>query len=400
MPLSADWDAKIITIPVSEMTLVTGTRYKLTVAYWWVLLRELNGSDQGVVDTVNAPLFQNTSPTTTTPRIVEVINGWQVAYESGTYSLEFTDGNTNIREVEITNPGVSVGTNNTSALINPTVLEAGVFGGRVVVDILYGVGGTGKTPTGDIIGTFRAPSNNITDAISIAVGQGIKELFFNGDAVINEDLSAEYKIVGDSPFNVLTANPIADLTGCAIENMTVSGELDGLNILQGCRINNITGVSGAAYNCAVKSGVEVTGDFEMVGCYSSTEGSLFAEITHVSGNMIVRDYHGSLKISNVANGTHSIGIENGGRAIVGSDCTGGEVHLRGSPFDIVDDSQVGCIVYDETESSKVREMYARLNLDNTIDMTHHVDGRITSSDNSITVNVADDGNGGKITSRT
>ena len=82
MPLLCNWNTKVITIPKTELTLDTGTKYKLTVVYWFELLRELNGSVEGIAETINSSLFNNTPPTTSTPRIVDVIKELKVSIAS------------------------------------------------------------------------------------------------------------------------------------------------------------------------------------------------------------------------------------------------------------------------------------------------------------------------------
>lgn len=116
MPLSCDWDSspRRITVPKSELTLIGGVSYQITVDYWWELLRELNGSVEGMAETVHHPIYVNIPPTSSTPRIVSVDETrYEVLVEDGLYSLEIVDGNTNWRDVEVKNQ-VSIGTNNVS----------------------------------------------------------------------------------------------------------------------------------------------------------------------------------------------------------------------------------------------------------------------------------------------
>ena len=117
MSLNCHWPTKVITVPKSDLTLVSGTKYSLTVLYWFQLLRELNGTVEGVAETIGAPIYNNTSPTPATPRIIDVINGYTIQFEDGLYSVDIIEGNTNLRDVEIKN-SVSVGTNNTTGFVS------------------------------------------------------------------------------------------------------------------------------------------------------------------------------------------------------------------------------------------------------------------------------------------
>jgi len=117
MALICHWPTKVITVPKTDLTLVSGTKYSLSVLCWFQLLRELNGSVEGMAETVGAPIYNNTSPSASTPRIIDVINGYTVQFEEGLYSVDIIEGNTNLRDVEIKN-SVSVGTNNTTGFVS------------------------------------------------------------------------------------------------------------------------------------------------------------------------------------------------------------------------------------------------------------------------------------------
>lgn len=350
MPLSCDWATKLITVPLSELSLITGTRYKLTVDHWYSLVAELNGSDQGIIQTINEPLYSNTPPTPATPRIIEIINGYTVQFidSIGTLiSVDITDGNTNIKEVEVKNI-VSVGTNNVAALINPVVLEAGVFAGKVIIDPITGVDGTEKTPSGELIGTFRAPAKLVGDALIIANTNGLRSLYLNKSLTIsNSDLSLGFNITGGSPTFLLTADPSANLTGCAIEGLSIIGELDGLNVLTRCSLLVITQVSGFIEKCSFRATVDLAGDVDIYECYSQVRGLGFFELRPLSHNIIMRDFHGSVRIANMTGGDHSIEI-NGGRLVLDSaTCTAGVIYARGKPFEIIGAEGSGATVIEQ-----------------------------------------------------
>ena len=72
----------------------------------------------------------------------------------------------------------------------------------------------------------------------------------------------------------------------------------------------------------------------------------------LSGNVIARDFRGSFGMADVASGIHSIGIY-GGRVVIESSCVGGEIHVRGDPFDIIDNSGPECNVVNETSATVI-----------------------------------------------
>lgn len=365
MALLLEWSTKIITVPKTELTLVSGTHYTITVDYWWQLLREANYDAEGMVfDT----MYNSIAPTSSTPRIVEVVNGYTVQFENGLYSVEFINGNTNFRDVEIKNT-VSVGTNNTTGFIDPTFLEAGLFtGGLIVVDVINGVSGTDKTPQGGIIGTSQTPSNNFIDAKTIAVNRGLRDfLIINSATIVSVDFSVGYNFVGTTPFVQLTLATSADMTNCSMTNLTVVGELDGLNVVTRCTIGPVTNLSGFIEKCAFTSTASISGPTFVFECYSQVTGTGHPIFSVGNNDIGLRDCHGSFGFADMTGGVHTIQIE-GGRAVLYPTCIGGDVFLRGTPYEITDNSN-GTSVVDQTESKKIIEMSQLQGLDINNPMT-------------------------------
>jgi len=351
MALLLDWTNKIITVPKAELSLSGGTHYTITVDFWFQLLREANETEEGIVyDT----MYNNIPPTASTPRIVEVVNGYTVQFENGLYSVEFINGNTNFRDVEIKNT-VSVGTNNTTGFIDPVFLEAGLFtGGMVVVDVIHGFSGTGKTSSGGVIGTTQTPSNNFADAKAIAENRGLRDFLITHDAIISGvDFSLGYNFIGTTPFVVLTLAVSADMTACSLTNLTIVGELDGLNVITRCTIGAVTNLNGFVDKCAFYSTASTSGPTFLFECYSQVTGTGHPIFSVGSNDFGLRDCHGSFGIEDMTGGTHTLQVE-AGRIIMYPTCTGGDVFLRGSPYDITDNS-TGTNVVDQTESKNVTE---------------------------------------------
>ena len=168
MAITVDWSSSpfVITIPQSDLTLVEGTRYQITVNELWQLLRDFSDGPEGSARPIT---YRRVAATASTPAITEINDPVYAAeFEDGSYSVDIINGNTNFRDVEVKNT-VSVGTNNTTGFIDPTFLELGLFNGFVCIDAQNtsgnAVAGTGKTGSGGIIGTRQTPSNNFTDVV-------------------------------------------------------------------------------------------------------------------------------------------------------------------------------------------------------------------------------------------
>ena len=151
----------LITIPLSDLTHVTGHKYQITADYLWQILREYADEDEAIPYPI---IYTNIAPTASTPRIIEINEDYYAAQfeeASPLYFVDIVNGNSNWRDVEVKNQ-ISVGTNNTTGFINPTFLEAGLFNNEVSIDTVNGVAGTTYTPEGGIIGTPTTPSKALS----------------------------------------------------------------------------------------------------------------------------------------------------------------------------------------------------------------------------------------------
>ena len=350
MALTVDYGSApfLITIPKADLTLESGTKYKLTVDAFWLLLRDFTDEQNTMAQPV---LYSRIPATASTPSITEIDETYyRLEFEDGLYSVNIVNGNTNIRDVEVKNQ-VSVNTNNTTGFIDPVFLEAGLFNGQVCIDVNSGVSGTGKTSNGGIIGTRQVPSNNISDAKQICIDRGFVDInLMTSYTIVNEDLSSGYNISGDSPFLTLTVNPAANVTNCRMADLTLDGELDGLNVVERCRLNNVSAVSGMMHKIALAGDITVSGPTLVMESYSNWVGVGYASFDVGSHNIEIRDFHGSMGALGVTGGTHSIGITEG-RLIV--DGTAGTVHVRGTPYEIIDLSGGLVTIVDQTETSNI-----------------------------------------------
>lgn len=237
-----------------------------------------------------------------------------------------------------------------------TQLEHISFDGAVTIDVVLGQAGTGNDTSGNPIGTRGAPSNNIDDGHTIMLARGLDVFNIATDLTIaTTDLSHGHKFLGDSPFLTVTAQAGADVTGCSFENLTLVGEMDGINTIERCRCNAITNINGFMEKSALASTISMNNDLMIMECYSAVPGTSYPVITVNSGELIARDYHGSLGISGITTGDHSIEVY-GGRVVLNADCTGGNIYIRGAPYEVVDNS-VGATVINQTDSQKIRKLY-------------------------------------------
>lgn len=328
MALSCHWPTKIITIPKTDLNFVSMGRYNLTVEKWFQLLRELQGTVEGMAETVTGALYSNTPPTSSTPRIVEVINGWKVQFENDQYSMEFIDGNTNIRDVEIKNL-VSVGTNNTTGFINPIFLEHGTFNGAVHWDStspleLEPGQNQAKDGDGNQYGTPAAPLRKLADVMTVAMYRGFNTINVIGDGVI--DSGGDYSnmiFVGEShEKSCLTVSEESNVDRCEFYSAKVEGTLDAKALLRDCMIEDLNYVNGEIKECLLKPpGVMVLGGFEqavLVRCVTECtgEGEPYTIAMGAGQPMAIRDFHGKIRLRNKNGTENSSAVMSGGTIVL------------------------------------------------------------------------------------
>jgi hypothetical protein len=120
MAISVNWPTKVITVPKADTTLIDigpPEIRQLDMDVFRLALKDLEDDEEGIVwpNTHNhvAPI---TVGTITLARVVELINGYTVTFEDGTYSVDIVNSNTNIG-TEINKNQVSVFINNSTGLI-------------------------------------------------------------------------------------------------------------------------------------------------------------------------------------------------------------------------------------------------------------------------------------------
>lgn len=340
MPITVDWSNTPkfrITIPQSELTFVSGTRYELTVNKLWQLLREFSDGEEALPRPV---LYTNTPPTSSTPRIVEVNDDYyDLQFENGSYSVEIIEGNSNIRDVEVKN-NVSVGTNNTTGFINPTYLQYSTYGGGVWIDVNSGYSGTDYP-----IGTPSRPVDNTQDALAIAAAQGFTNFLVRSDLTIDNGLNySDYIFIGQGQnLSTLTVTSAANVANCTFRDAQITGTLDGDSHIEDGIIGNLDFVSGVIERCILGSSTITLGGSNtahFIDCESGVPGMGTPTIDcGGSGQALaLRNYSGGIKLTNKT-GADAVSIDliSGQVRIDLTTVTSGTIVVRGTGK-VVDDS--------------------------------------------------------------
>ena len=388
MAISIDWGTKVISVPQSYLTLISGTLYNLDTNQFRLDLRALEASDPGM-----AYLKTHNHNTTVTlsgidyARVVELINGYTVEFENGAYAVNLDGSNNNILDVAVRN-NVSVGANNSAGLIGATDLEAASYNGKVVVDVING-------EAGDFfpIGTFARPSSNLTDAHSIADRVGVPEIYFKESTTLVGDWSdGGHLFTSSSPILVtITVDPSADVSGCEFRDCTVTGTLAASVVLRTCYVTNVS-MGGFMFNCAVGGDVTMLGPLSMLDCWSGIPGLSHPDIDIAdAGDLGVRGYNGGVGIGGATLSTIDVSFDGIGSVHLHNTLTDGIFVVRG--VGILNDETTGsALVLNDgfLDPKDVRETHKALGLSTEDPVTVTPSG-LDSASGDIDVNFTGDG---------
>lgn len=130
MAISVNWSTKVISVPQSYLTLVSGSVYELDTNQFRLDLKSLEDDEVGIphLDTHR----HNTEVTlagATYSRFFEIINGYTITFENLQYAVNLIGSNNNIADVANVNQ-VSIRSQNSAGLIT-VVSGSGVTAGDV-----------------------------------------------------------------------------------------------------------------------------------------------------------------------------------------------------------------------------------------------------------------------------
>lgn len=205
------------------------------------------------------------------------------------------------------------GVNIQNSLINKdTINEATQLSTYVYIDVVNGSAGT-EFP----IGTKRTPSNNLTDAVSIANNLGIEDLFF----LSNYTFSATTYINGfglhgsGTNQTLLTFISGSLVPNCHFHNLTATGVLSGFIGMYDGMLINLTGlgilpssqsimIQRTLFDGVVSVPSNYSGTVTLIDCYSNVPGAQTPTLDFgdCTGKLQVRNYTGGLQLRNMTQG--------------------------------------------------------------------------------------------------
>lgn len=385
MAISVDWGTKIITVPKADTTLVSlgpPEIRSLNVDTFRLELKALEDDVDGMV----FPITHNhTAPVTvggvTLARVVEIINGYTVTFENGSYAVNLQGANNNIGDVLNLN-NVQVRSNNSAGLtFSKQVEDQSFLDGRLFIDTV-----NGQTGTSFPLGTPGAPVNNLADAQTIIAARTLpKRLFLRGTLVVaNGESLADYNVAGTSALlSFVNFQVGSDATSAVLSGVTVLGAVaGGVRMTKNCILGVTSVFEGSMVDSALAAATTTltnTDAQDIIGFFNCTSivagtGKPVLDCNGVADlELNVRNYSGGLQINNfnLASQVASIDV-NSGSVLLDSTCTAGTIVVRGTG-DLTDNSGAGCTVVSVgfVEAANIDELWKLqgLDIDNPMTVT-------------------------------
>lgn len=101
MAITIDYLTLIIDVPQADLTFISGTLYELDTEAFRQAVIDIQDSEEGIP--FATAINHNTEVTvagTTFARTIEIINGYSVEFEDGSYSVRLAGSNNNLFDVE------------------------------------------------------------------------------------------------------------------------------------------------------------------------------------------------------------------------------------------------------------------------------------------------------------
>lgn len=166
MAITINWPTGVISVPKADMTLVSSSPFEireLNINTFRLALKDLEDDEQGQI----WPTTHNHNTVievggVTLARVVEIINGYTVTFEDGSYAVNLVGANSNIGDVVNLN-SVSVRAANSAGLTELNLASA-VWDALVTNHLTAGTTGKALNDAGAAGNPWSAPVVGNTDA--------------------------------------------------------------------------------------------------------------------------------------------------------------------------------------------------------------------------------------------
>jgi len=280
MAISIDWPTKVINVPKADLTLIQSSPTEIRQLDIDTFRLELKSIEAGegipFLDTHN-----HNPPVTvggvTLARVVEIINGYSITFEDDQYAVNLVGANSNIGDVVNVNQ-VSVRSANSAGLTDVAIQRKLDYEGTVwLTDDSNATSGT-LHPTG----TRGNPVDNINDALTIAVNNGINTIHAVGEWTFDSSHDVKsYYFDGSKTRTKIHFDSNVNTMGIIMNNVYVDGIFDGKVQLNNCLVGDTTNLRADMYETGLLGTVTYDSNAVtsiLVDCFSAVAGDSTPEL--------------------------------------------------------------------------------------------------------------------------
>lgn len=358
MATTIDWTNKVISVYQSDLTLVSGTLYKMDTDAFRNELKSIEADDEGMVyEDTHTHNTEYTVAGVTYARSLEILvaNGYSVQFlPDSQWSVRLEGSNNNIFDVEagaLVQNQVQVIPGNSAGLVNPagsnpTAIASAVWGTDITGYTTVGTAGNvlkrlkeseqsvfvDESLVSNGNGTAGSPFNNIGDAIDYAEAQGVRTIVTFDEITVDRNLK-NFIVVGTG-HAVINCNG-QDLTNTEFQHCTLRGTYTGSIIGVSCVLDNGFSLNGTFEFCGLNGDLTCIdlGDVIIANSYSTIPGLARPSISlngAGTSTLSLRNLSGGLDLKDVNNVNDVVTIEmSQGKVTLESTCTNGVISVRG-----------------------------------------------------------------------
>ena len=288
------------------------------------------------------------------PKYFFLINFWTILIDNGNvvnvalnlYSDDFITP-------YIVAPGSGVSDRNSDAVsINSEDIQHGSYDGGVTIDESSPYSGTAFP-----VGTPRQPVNNITDAETIAIREGFRNLYILNDITFEASDNLDNLIIhGESPplsSFILTSG--VSTVNTTFKECTITGTLTSAIQAVDCSINTLTGLGNGNLesvftDCGIDGtitlGATATEGFHMVNCHSDGIGhnGFSIDVNGADCEILIINWFGPLDFINWTAGQDGSIEVSSGHIKCQASCTDGKLIVHGGTM--FNDNSTGTFIMD------------------------------------------------------
>lgn len=224
--------------------------------------------------------------------------------------------------------------------------ESVLYGGVVVFDAVGGSPGTAKP-----IGTYGEPSNNLTDALTIAAARKIKRILLGSDLTVTASHNIDDFAV--ETYGGAVGVDVTLETGCSTNDtvfryLNIRGTVTNGDIvlLEACSISQLYNFTGFMNVVSFAEGSKLSiGQWaNLLDCHAGGSAGNEPEVSIGNAALVFNKWTGNLKLTDKTGSDNTVVNMQSGNIIIDSTCIAGKIQLIGNGQLERDDSGPGCQV--------------------------------------------------------